>query len=458
MKLIINEFMPISQKCEIDLSKKFTIFVGKNNSGKTYVSQLIWAINNFSTFDNRYYSYQEGSKINFIKVLDKNEIKIRITEIKFKKILENFMKFIINKRLSEVFKYDIKGNVKIEFDYENFKMKDMKSSLSFKIRKVQFRLVKEKNSDKLELIVDSTNAPDEDLLNFPLEILNKIIEGKIIELLINKNAIYMPSTRLFLPSFYKYIYTIEKEFKDAMLGNIGQITNLNKKYFDSSYTQCVDDLISRLVFQVEKPNKNNVYLQELENLIEGNISVDKAEVFDMVDLSYTHKDGQKLPMYLSSSMVNQLVTVYLYFKYWFKESGENFLLLDEPEMNLHPEKKIKLVETLLSFSSQNKLLVATHSSSVAKSVINYIHLFDLQKKKDNGYIKKFIDENNLCMRTDIGLNSNDIGIYYFNGNSIISYKENDVSNIHFGTFTDLERLQEKQYEFIMNELENDSQY
>ena len=86
--------MPISQKCEIDLSKKFTIFVGKNNSGKTYVSQLIWAINNFSTFDNRYYSYQEGSKINFIKVLDKNEIKIRITEIKFKKILENFMKFI----------------------------------------------------------------------------------------------------------------------------------------------------------------------------------------------------------------------------------------------------------------------------------------------------------------------------------------------------------------------------
>ncbi len=29
MTLTINEFMPISQKSEIDLSKKFTVFVGK---------------------------------------------------------------------------------------------------------------------------------------------------------------------------------------------------------------------------------------------------------------------------------------------------------------------------------------------------------------------------------------------------------------------------------------------
>lgn len=456
MTLTINEFMPISQKSEIDLSKKFTVFVGKNNSGKTYVSQLIWAINSFSTFENRYYSYENNQKIDFINKLDKSEIQIEITKIDFGKILQNFTNYIVDKRLKEVFKSDVKADIDIKFDYEYFKTKEISKNLKFKIAQIQFCIEKKKESDILTIFIDATNILEENLQNFSFSTLNKIIEGKIIELLIDKNSIYMPSTRLFLPSFYKYIYTIEKEFKDAMLGNIENLTNLNKNYFDSSYTGAVDDLIKRLVFQVENPNLQNVYLEELDDLIEGNISVEKAEIFDMVDLSYTPKDGKKLPMYLSSSMVNQLITVYLYFKYWFKEDGGNFLLLDEPEMNLHPEKKLKLVETLLNFSSENKLLIATHSSSMAKSIINYIHLFDLQKKKSKEDIERFIDDNNLKMRTNINLDSNDIGIYYFNGDSVISYKEDNVSDIHFGTFSDLEKLQNKQYEYIMDKLENDS--
>lgn len=448
--------MPISQKCEIDLSKKVTVFVGKNNSGKTYISQLVWAINSFSTFENRYYSYENKSKMDFVESLDKNEVSIKITKTHFNKILKNFTNYIIKQRIKEVFKHEIKADIVINFDFESFKNKSIKK-IGFKINQISFNISKEKDLDILNLSMDFTNILEDELKKFDFSILNKIIEGKIIEILLDKNSIYMPSTRLFLPTFYKYIYTIEKEFKDAMLGNIGKIDNLNKSYFESSYTKAVDDLIKRLVFQVEHANEKNKYLEELEALIEGNISVDKAEVFDMVDLSYTHKSGEKLPMYLSSSMVNQLATVYLYFKYWFKENSGNFLLLDEPEMNLHPEKKLKIIETLLNFASENKLLIATHSSSMAKSIINYIHLFDLQKNRSKEDIEKFIKIKDLKMRADINLSSNDIGIYYFSGDSIVSYKEDNNSNIHFGTFSDLEKLQNKQYEYILNELENDSQ-
>ena len=448
--------MPISQKCEIDLSKKVTVFVGKNNSGKTYISQLVWAINSFSTFENRYYSYENKSKMDFVESLDKNEVSIKITKTHFNKILKNFTNYIIKQRIKEVFKHEIKADIVINFDFESFKNKSIKK-IGFKINQISFNISKEKDLDILNLSMDFTNILEDELKKFNFSFLNKIIEGKIIEILLDKNSIYMPSTRLFLPTFYKYIYTIEKEFKDAMLGNIGKIDNLNKSYFESSYTKAVDDLIKRLVFQVEHANEKNKYLEELEALIEGNITVDKAEVFDMVDLSYNHKNGEKLPMYLSSSMVNQLATVYLYFKYWFKENSGNFLLLDEPEMNLHPEKKLKIIETLLNFASENKLLIATHSSSMAKSIINYIHLFDLQKNRSKEDIEKFIKIKDLKMRADINLTSNDIGIYYFSGDSIVSYKEDNNSNIHFGTFSDLEKLQNKQYEYILNELENDSQ-
>lgn len=47
MKLLVKNFGPICNNTQtIDLSKKFYVFVGNNNSGKTYISQLLWAIFN----------------------------------------------------------------------------------------------------------------------------------------------------------------------------------------------------------------------------------------------------------------------------------------------------------------------------------------------------------------------------------------------------------------------------
>jgi hypothetical protein len=47
MELIIQNLGPIKgNQQSIDLSKNFFIFLGYNNSGKTYVSQLLWTIFN----------------------------------------------------------------------------------------------------------------------------------------------------------------------------------------------------------------------------------------------------------------------------------------------------------------------------------------------------------------------------------------------------------------------------
>ena len=95
--------------------------------------------------------------------------------------------------------------------------------------------------------------------------------------------------------------------------------------------------------------------------------------------------------------------------------------------------------------------MATHSATIAKSLINYMHLFDLKEKKMD--TKAFIEENGLKMDSDIALSSNDIGIYYFNGKTIIPYKKDNNSDIHFGTFSEVEELQNKQFEYLMDELE-----
>ena len=441
MKLIINKFPPITERCEIDLSKKVTLFVGKNNSGKTYLSQLIWGINNF---DKKRYLNQENLKpIKFIDTPTKKSI--ILTQNMLNKISLNFTKYLNSFMIKDVFKQDMSIDFEVKLDLDDALYSGMSIPYDSNSSWIE---IKRKNK---EWIISLKHIDDNEIQNIDVTVLNKFIELISISLFIQKNTTYMPSTRLFLPSFYKYIARLEKEIKDDMFFHIDKLKDDNKNFFKSSYTKPFDDLIKKLIFTIYEPLSDNRYLNKMNHILEGSISIDRAEFIGMVDISYSHKSGQNIPMYLSSSMVNQLSMLYLYFKYWFHPMSHDFLLLDEPEMNLHPSKKIKVMELLLDFASENKLLIATHSSSVAKSLINYIHLFDLKEKK--GDLKSFIKENELDMNLDINLKSNDIGIYYFNGETIISYKRDNDSDIHFGTFSEIEELQNKQYDYIMDELD-----
>jgi len=368
MRLIIKKFPPIKERCEIDISKKMILFVGLNNSGKTYISQLIWGIHNY--FIGRYRDLN-------IESIDLQDISRESTE------------YINSSLVREIFKRDIESNI--------------------------------------ELIIERCD-----------------FESDI------NHSTFLPSSRVFLPLFYKYIYNIEKEFKESMFRNLNRLNNHNKNFYAPSYSEAIDDLIKKIIFNLNNPKNIGGYIDSLSRVIEGTVSVDRAEEIGMADISYNHKSGRNIPMYLSSSMVNQLSILYLYLKYWY-DRDNNFLIMDEPEMNLHPSKKIEVMELLMDFASSNRLLIATHSSTLAKSLINYLHLFDLKSQGED--INNFIEMNGLKMNTNINLTSNDIAIYAFNGKSIISYKKDNNSNIHFGTFSDIEELQKRQYDYIMDRLD-----
>jgi len=452
MKLIINKFPPITQKCEIDLSKKVTLFVGKNNSGKTYLSQLIWGINQFEI--NEYMNYLNITKSYITENRKSSKQEIDISNKKILDLIsENYTKYFIEtKKIQNIFKTkDIEIDFEILFDKLIFKSKVIQESLETSDWKMT--LNKRRNAYKIHINIEyNPNIFEKDPI-LPIDFINKLIEGLIIKSYLVSNTTFMPSSRLFFPSFFKYILLGNGSLKNTMLDKFSKITNENKSFFKSSYTQPTEILLEKLVTNLESNQISlNIFTEKLEKLLEGTISVDKSEEISMADISYVHKSGKKLPMHLSSSMVNQLSMIYLYFKYWYKED-ENYLILDEPEMNLHPAKQIEVIELLLEYASLNKLLIATHSTTVANSIINYIHLFDLKDKKDKNNLKEFIEENNLKINPNIDLTSNDIAIYYFNGSTVISYKDKDRSNIHFGTFTEVANIQTKQSVYIMDELE-----
>ena len=68
----------------------------------------------------------------------------------------------------------------------------------------------------------------------------------------------------------------------------------------------------------------------------------------------------------------------------------NILIIDEPELNLHPQKQLKLIELFeLLVSSQVKLFITTHSDYVVRKMYNEIlKNEDIQNQDRSMYLMK----------------------------------------------------------------------
>ncbi len=373
MKLILKKVASINIESEIDLSKKIIVFVGLNSSGKSYVSQLIWAIFNHSNLI---------KELNYELKIENSSIDLKESNIKaiFKEFSNELKKVV-----SKIFNFKLNLDFEINVDYQEY--------LNLFISDINFS--KNRDNSKIDIISEDKN------------INNKIIFS-IIENFINYNTTYIPSTREFLPQYYKALQPI--------------IESSN-----SSQTLPIKNIINMMISNLQNPMETEI-TKELENILGGEIIKESDELF------FEPKEGEKIPMFLSSSMTNQLTLLYFYFKFWLKNKN-NFLLIDEPELNLHPKIKIKITEILLKFAQNNKLLLATHSSVIARVFINYI-LMDLSKQKGLD-IKKLIDEEELKIDNNINFSKDDIKIYYFGDGSVKEYKINGFG-MHFGTFTEVD--------------------
>ncbi|MFM7371372.1 MAG: AAA family ATPase, partial [Sphaerospermopsis kisseleviana] len=136
MKLIIKNLGPIKNNTQaIDLSKDFFVFVGRNNSGKSYVAQLLWAIFNQDII-NKF-------ALENLEIID-NEIvenvnKVEVTPELIGKILSRYSNFLQEETKKEIFntgkEATIFNKIAINFDYEISELKDEKIEATVYIKK-----------------------------------------------------------------------------------------------------------------------------------------------------------------------------------------------------------------------------------------------------------------------------------------------------------------------------------
>jgi predicted ATPase len=224
----------------------------------------------------------------------------------------------------------------------------------------------------------------------------------ILSLLMNNThqPFFLPSSRLFYPIFYQYIYRLEKEKREALSKEreaLSQVlfnllknnekrqesaleslpTHAFESHYQSPYTEPMNGLFEKIYRLNEETKATGYYdkqVSELSQIMGGDIVTKKNQGLAPLDFYLRmNEQGNELPMYLSSSSVNQLSTLYLYFEYW-ADKKHNFLMIDEP--NLHPQNQIALLNVLLEFANDNnnKVLITTHSPLLADAVNNYIYL------------------------------------------------------------------------------------
>ena len=265
---------------------------------------------------------------------------------------------------------------------------------------------------------------------------------------------FLPASRAFFSIFYTYIYEVERNKREEDFRLISELTSIEefmKKRFKRPYTQPVNQAIEALYKLNHNTSSLDVYnarLIELAEIMGGDITLDRVEGIGPVQFSFRFKENKQeidLPMYLASSSANQLTLLYLYFKYWAREKG-NFLIIDEPEVNLHPENQIKLLNLLINFVNQsnNKVLIATHSPLLTDAINNYLYIDNLRQYYSDEQIKQIIADNRLkYLYPDTKLSTEDLGVYFFNDKGkIIDYNSDD----YWINFTNFRNVKEDLYE------------
>jgi len=470
MKLVVKNLGAIKE-ATIDLAKRYYFFVGYNNTGKTYLAKLIYDIFNHNTLEE--FSRQANYHIK------ENSESLILEQDYIENLLENFAIFlkktIIPKslKLSDDNLFIVQGlEIHFIFDMQEEIVKPALHSIPIidigYVEKPIFQsysLHKKENSTEIlfeyydydfnsgEYFLKDKKIKSDHNLNGGLatSLLNLLLQSK-------EKPFFLPANRIFLlenaeelvsqqnakrQKALQEISEFLKNFKDETIDKEKMLSFWNQRT-ESSHTVHIDHLITKI--SDLRKNKDADFIEQgngfydhllvdLAKLMGGKISMEKATPLsdweEKFNFSQAESNKQSsIPMYLGSSATNQLGTLFMFLKYWAKKD-DNFLMIDEPEENLHPKSQIKLINLLLEFANKgNRILMTTHSPLITEMLNNYL----VASKLDN---KPEVVES-LGM-VDVDLSPKNTAVYYFNGEVVSEHKVFNYGTI-FSSFKETQDI------------------
>ncbi|TXJ46116.1 AAA family ATPase [Brachyspira pilosicoli] len=468
-KLIVKNFGKIKE-AEIELSD-LVLFIGDNNSGKSYLMTLIYGFANYSeeilnilfqdedflfnlkeykdieNIINKHLEYNKENYSQIIKVHNDyfiNAIKnpsifcaeqtlderffLSLEELK---LLNDLFNLLLNKYKEKILQLifnDIDNLINLDDINLNIYKPDFKILLEHN-RKISILYKNHMNDFSI-----SGNIPDFSILNIIINIFS-IMTKHIFNIYYSKK-IFLPASRT---GFFL-------SYKELAKQSITSAFNIENQKIKTLFQKPISDFINNLIDLSKEYKENEEYTDIIEifhNIIQGKIEVNSETG------GYYYKPNNadvKIPMYLNSAVITETAPLYLFLKYG-KNIGTFFI--EEPEMSLHLKLQKQMARIIINLVNKNiNLMISTHSDTILEHINNMIKLNSINDKdKKNNLLKKYSYTEN-----DI-IDIEKIRIYQFNTDkdnttNIIPLKGNKETGFYIETFHDYINEASNEYDKI----------
>jgi hypothetical protein len=372
-KINIKDFGKI-QQAEIEIAP-FMVFLGENNSGKSYFMSLLWGILAlgralFPKNPPKSESYLQCEDfiarilVNDKYILESYDIFIDFFNSILKEKRSYLLKHVfsidsLNIKELYISDYKRKENLTIEFtssENTNQKFSSGKNYVRFPVDKSSVtNNIKYKMIQYIcwKLLMADLTAPF-----FPLYD-NKRISGE---------PLFLPASRTGFMLTYKALSS------EAM--NVwGYDSDINSKF-----TLPIIKFLQSLIQQKQtKKSKYKDILEFLEeDLLDGKI---QTETKIINDYKYYPKNLKRdLPLYITSSLVVELSPLFIFLNSNLKFKS---IFIEEIESHLHPKMQKLITQIIIRLINRNlPVFITTHSDIVFQHINNMIKLFNAKNQKE----------------------------------------------------------------------------
>ena len=367
------------RSAEIELND-LTIICGKNNTAKTYITYTLYGFIDF--IENLKFETSDFFKDDLTIFDNDEEVETTISISQLKDFVKNNLVQQFSRTIPNLFSSKNKSfnnsSLSLLNDYD-IKRIDLKR-LTF-IGGITIEITKRKEDDYLSIsktILQNESLRNKDELNSELLYfaINNEIKIIIREVILDKipSAFISSVERSGISLFQKEITLSRSRVYDELFyknNNAHPLLNrMNRNKFNSYPLPIRDNLkfVQSLFFRDRKLSsfiqENNYILDEFSDLIGGEYLIDNENE----EIKFIPRDGNlELSMMESSSSIRSLCDLGIYLKF-FAEEGD-LIIIDEPELNLHPENQRKLARLFAKLiNSGLKILITTHSDYIIKEL------------------------------------------------------------------------------------------
>ncbi len=413
MKIKISNLGAIKEGT-IDLTKRINLFCGHNGTGKTYLAYVIYGLlmrndyvdNNFEIIEKLFTDHKITTDIDFESVFSFKQKKLDYTKTSLDDIFG-----IYSSDTDILFP---KFNIEDIETKEEFKNRIISAEFKNTISETGISLTKIKNESTITLSLIDENIANISL--FELKFFLKSYIENMFALYPISNAIIFSIERNSINTFSKQLSIRKKEILDNIDKENEIIKLLNAKNFKRYPLPISDGLkIADDLAEIKKQRSEFYdFAEELEKeLLYGQVSISNDG-----EILFTPNKSTKipLPIQMTASIIKTLSSLVVYLKHSAKKN--DLIIIDEPEINLHPENQIILTRIFARLANKGfRFLISTHSDYIVREFNNLLILSNKNKTNINKAAKDF------GYKEDEFINKDDLGVYSF------TYKTNNSKQV-----------------------------